>query len=74
MTVGETRTFRLSGRLSVDLTVSPVGITAEWTPASPKSLDGGMTPREVHHYRRARKLMLSRLAQELGGSIVVVET
>jgi hypothetical protein len=66
----EIKTFRLSNRLSVTLSVSRAGITAEWHPDLPSK---GLTRSEVKHYRRARDEMLPRLAQQLGGVVVLID-
>jgi len=62
-------TFRLSRRLSVEITVSRLGIACEWVPELPRRL----RQRELAAYRRARDEMLARLAERIGGNIVVVE-
>lgn len=66
----EAKTFRLSRRLSVELSVSRIGLSAEWSPDLPVN---GLTPGELRRYRKARQEMLERLAQKLGGAVVVVE-
>ncbi|OGI41829.1 MAG: hypothetical protein A2150_00500 [Candidatus Muproteobacteria bacterium RBG_16_64_11] len=66
----ETKTFRLSHRLSVELSVSRIGLSAEWSPDLPVN---GLTPGELRRYREARREMLERLAQKLGGAVIVVE-
>lgn len=65
----ETKTVRLSRRLTVTLTASRLGITAEWIPEIPRDL----TPKEMRRYRQARDGMLRRLGERLGCSVVVVE-
>ncbi len=64
-----TKTFRLSRRLSVEISVSRIGITAEWIPATPVKLTDG----ELSRYRTARTEMLKKLSEKLGGNIVVIE-
>ena len=66
----ESKTFRLSRRLSVTLSVSRVGITAEWIPELPTK---GLTPGELKRYRGARDEMLPKLAEQLGGAVVLVD-
>ena len=66
----DSKTFRLSRRLSVALSVSRLGIAAEWIPATPDKL----TDSELNRYRTARTEMLKRLSDKLGGNIVVIET
>lgn len=66
---GESKTFRLSRRLSVEITVGAGGMTCEWDPELPKRLTGG----ELRRYRAARAEMVSRLAERLGGAVIVVE-
>ena len=66
---GETKTFRLSDRLSVDITASPIGIVVEWDPEIPEDL----TTTELLAYRRARHEVLEHLSQRLGKRIGVIE-
>ena len=63
-----TKTFRLSGRLSIEMTVGPAGYTCEWDPDIPIQL----TAREQRRYLRARHEMMRRLAEMLGGTVLVV--
>jgi len=65
----ETKTFRLSKRLSVEITAGPGGFVCEWS-ATPKKL----TARELRRYRDARNEMLTRLAERIGGRVLVIET
>jgi hypothetical protein len=65
----ESRTFRLSRRVSVEMTVGPGGFVVEWTPAMPARL----TSKELRRYRAARHEMVSRLAERLGGTVLVVD-
>ena len=65
----ESKTFRLSKRLTVEVTVGACGLLCEWTPSLPKRLTGG----EMAAYRSARDQMLGRLAVRLGRSYMVVE-
>lgn len=65
----ESKTFRLSKRLTVEVTVGTGGLLCEWTPSLPKRLTG----RELVAYRTARDQMLERLAVRLGRSYMVVE-
>jgi len=65
----ESKTFRLSRRLSVDITVGAAGMTCEWDPELPERL----TAKELRLYRVARAEMLKRLAERVGGAVVVVE-
>lgn len=66
----ERKTFRLSRRLSVEITVGTGGMAVEWEPALP---DAGLTAREMRRYRQARQEMLQRLAKSAGGAVVCVE-
>ncbi|GMR20199.1 MAG: hypothetical protein BMS9Abin36_0794 [Gammaproteobacteria bacterium] len=66
----DTKTFRLSRRLSVELSVSSIGIVAEWLPDPPDKLTYG----ELSKYRKARGVMLERLADKLGGAVVLIES
>lgn len=63
------KTFRLSKRLTVEITVGPAGMVCEWAPTMPKTL----TASELKAYRRARDEMLAHLAGRLGGNVVCVE-
>jgi len=63
------KTFRLSGRVAVEITAGPGGIVCEWDPAMPERL----TAKEMRAYRLARHEMLTRLAERLGGAVLVVE-
>lgn len=65
----ETRTFQLSRRLSVEMTVGPGGFVCEWSPDMPERL----TPKEWKRYRAARHSMLTALAERLGGPVVCLE-
>ena len=65
----ETKTFRLSKWLSVEITVGVGGMTCEWLPDMPDKL----TAKELKRYRVARAEMLKRLAERIGGAVVVVE-
>ena len=66
----ESKTFRLSKRLSVEITVGPGGCACEWDPDVPTHL----TAKELRRYRQARDEMVQRLAQMLGcGSALIVE-
>lgn len=65
----ESKTFRLSKRLTVEVTVGACGLLCEWTPSLPKRLTG----REMTAYRTARDQMLERLADRLGGRVLIVE-
>jgi hypothetical protein len=65
----ECKTFRLSNRLSIEITAGPAGFVCEWDPARPERLTAG----ELRRYRAARHEMLSRLAERLGVRITCVE-
>lgn len=65
----ERNTFRLSSRLSVELTCGAGGLTVEWAPAMPARL----TRNELRRYRAARHQMIEELAKRLGAVAVVVE-
>jgi hypothetical protein len=66
----ESKTFRLSKDLSVEITVGLGGIVCEWTPATPRKLSA----RELNRYRAARDEMLTRLAQIVGGRVLCITT
>jgi hypothetical protein len=65
----ETKTFRLSKRLAVTITVGVSGLVCEWDPGLPAKL----TAKELRRYRAARHKMVSSLAERTGGMVVVVD-
>ncbi|RRQ22912.1 hypothetical protein D6C00_13900 [Thiohalobacter thiocyanaticus] len=65
----ETRTYRLSHRLTVEITAGPGGMVCEWDPARPERLTG----KELKAYRRARQEVLQRLAERTGSNVLVLE-
>jgi len=65
----EIKTFRLSRRLSVEITVGVAGMVCEWAPAMPDQL----TAKELRRYRAARNEILQRLAERIGAAVVLVE-
>jgi hypothetical protein len=65
----ERQTFRLSDRLSVEITAGLGGFVVEWMPQVPQRLTGG----ELRRYRRARGRMLDHLAERVGGGVLCVE-
>ncbi|MCA1788491.1 MAG: hypothetical protein LC667_01180 [Thioalkalivibrio sp.] len=69
MESAETKTFQLSKRLAVEITVGLGGVCCEWTPSQPRR----MTKREVARYREGRDQLLARLAEKTGKRVVVVE-
>ena len=64
-----TRTARLSDSLSVTITASRIGVTAEWHPAPPETL----TTSELRRYREARNAAVAEVATRLGTRALVVE-
>jgi hypothetical protein len=64
-----TRTVRLSETLSVTITASRIGVSAEWSPAPPDTL----SDIELHRYREARNAVVAEVANRLGGRAVVIE-
>lgn len=66
----ETKVFRLSKRLSVEMTAGAEGFTAEWIPGLPDTL----TEKELRRYRVARAEMLAKVAEKTGRPVVVIET
>ena len=65
-----TKTYRLSRRLTVDMTVGAGGLfTCEWSPDIPRS----MSRKEQKRYLAARSEMLKLLADMLGGGVAVVD-
>lgn len=65
----ERETFRLSRRLSVEITVGVGGIVCEWDPDMPEEL----TAKELRRYRAARHEMLQQLAKATGGAVICME-
>lgn len=65
----ERQTFRLSDRVSVEITAGLAGFVVEWVPALPKNL----TVVELRRYREARDGMLHRLAERLGSTVLCIE-
>jgi hypothetical protein len=65
----ESKTFRLSRRLSVEITAGAGGLVAEWQPDMPDRL----TAKELRRYRAARHEMAARLAERLGRAVVLLE-
>lgn len=57
------KTFRLSDKLSVEISIGPAGLTVEWDPDIPPDL----TPSELTEYRRARAEMVTVLANHIPG-------
>ena len=64
-----TKTFRLSKRYAVEMTVGVGGFACEWEPEMPRSL----TRKEERRYLKARTEMLQRLAEMIGGRDAVVD-
>jgi hypothetical protein len=54
------KTFRLSARLSVEITIGPKSLVCEWDPDLPES----MTPAELKAYRMARTEMLAKVIEQ----------
>lgn len=65
-----TKTVRLSKRLTVTLSVSRLGMTAEWEPGRPGE---GLSAGELKIYREARDGLLTEAAKRFGIGITVVE-
>jgi hypothetical protein len=65
----EAQTFRLSRRLSVEITAGLGGMCCEWLPRKPEVL----TDAELAAYRSARAEMLQRLAASIGCAVLCVE-
>jgi len=71
-----TKEVRLSGRLSLTMTIGPGGFVCEWEPDRPDLLGiKDLTETEWARYRAARAEMLCALADKQGlkGNIPVVE-
>lgn len=60
----ESKTFRLSDRLSVDIKVSAEGVMCVWDPEVPKKL----TAKEMARYEKGRNAMIARWAELQGKS------
>jgi hypothetical protein len=67
----DTRHARLSGRYSIDITMTLDGraMTCEWDPRPPSHL----STVELAAYRNARDGLLAEIGAELGRNIVVLE-
>lgn len=65
----ETKTFRLSDNLSVEITVGAGGFVCEWIPEIPSKL----TKEELQNYKNGRNELLARLSAKIGGTVVVVD-
>ena len=63
------KTFRLSSRLAVEITVGPAGLTVQWDPDMPDKL----TDKELRKYRKARNETLADLSGIVGMPITIVE-
>jgi hypothetical protein len=63
------KTFRLSDRLSVEITVGAGGVVCEWDPDLPKK----MTANEMAGYHKAMDEMVLVVAEMIGGNVMVVE-
>lgn len=62
--------FPLGRGLSVTITVAPGHLHCEWEPRKPERL----TPKQLTRYRRARHVMLERLAERTGRRVLCIET
>jgi hypothetical protein len=69
VTPTESRTVVLSPRLTVELTIGPGGLTAEWSPRLPDRL----TAEELRRYRGARDELVKAFAARTGITIVIAE-
>jgi len=65
----ETQTFTLSNRISVQMTLGPLGFTCEWIPEAPKELN----EKEIKRYKKYRNEMIARLSKRIGGTVIVVD-
>jgi hypothetical protein len=68
-----TTTARLSSRISVDITCGPGGMTCEWSPDRPDAFGIRLTKKELRRYFAARHQLLERVAERMGGNILVVD-
>ena len=64
-----TRTIAISNKLTVTMTAGPGGFTCEWSPTIPRELK----KKERNRYRAGRDSLLAKVAQRLGGGVLVVE-
>jgi hypothetical protein len=65
----ERKTYRLSKRLSVDITVGPGDWCCQWDPAVPERF----TKKEKGRYLRARQEMFQRLADMTGETFLLAD-
>lgn len=68
-TYGVITRARIAKNLTVEITVSPAGMTAEWIGNRPKKLND----RQIVRYRAARNLALTGLAERIGGKVLCIE-
>ena len=64
-----TRTIAINNKLTVTMTAGPGGFTCEWSPTIPRELK----KKERNRYRAGRDPLLAKVAQRLGGGVLVVE-
>ena len=63
------RSVQINSKLSVTMTAGPGGFTCEWSPTIPRELK----KKERNRYRAGRDSLLAKVAQRLGGGVLVVE-
>lgn len=66
-----TTTVRLSRRFTVAMTIGRGGFVCEWAPRLP--MPGELTRQERRKYTEARDRLTGKLANELGGPVMMVD-
>jgi hypothetical protein len=61
--------INLGGGLSIELTMSRSGAVCEWSPAMPNRL----SRLQWKKYRKARNELAAKLAEHIGGEVVMFE-
>lgn len=65
------REFRV-GRFTCEMTYEHgKGLRAEWTPIVPRQ--GDLTAAELDQYRAGRHVLMTEVAEKIGGNVLVVE-
>lgn len=69
-TYGTITRARICRNLTVEITVSPAGMTVEWIGTRPPKLNA----RQMARYRAARHKAVTELAERMGITIALIET
>jgi hypothetical protein len=64
-----TRRAQITKRLAVEITVSSLGLIAEWSPAAPDRLNAA----GLRKYRRARDAALAEMAEATDLKILLID-